>query len=46
MLVVQIGESWEAGVNVGVEVVMYDTSLEEDIVLQEEMAQKDLAMYI
>ena len=46
MFVVQIGESWEAGVNVGVEVVMYDTSLEEDIVLQEEMVQKDLAMYI
>ena len=26
--------------------LMYDTSLEEDIVLQEEMVQKDLAMYI
>ena len=42
MFVVQIGESWEAGVNVGVEVVMFDTSLKEDIVLQEEMVKKDL----
>jgi len=46
MFVAQIGENWEAGVNVGVEVILYDTSLEEDIVLQEEMVQNDLAMFI
>jgi len=46
MFVVQVGESWVAGVDVGVEVIMFDTSKEEDIVLQEEMVQKDLAMYI
>jgi len=46
MFVAQIGGKWEAGVNVGVEVIMYDTSLEEDVVLQEEMVQKDLAMFI
>jgi len=46
MFVAQIGEIWEAGVDVGVEVIMYDTSLEEDVVLQEEMVQKDMAMFI
>ena len=46
MFVAQVGDSWEAGGDVGVELLMYDTSQEEDIVLQEEMVQLGIAMYI
>ena len=46
MFVAQIGESWEAGINLGVEVILYDTSKEEDSVLQDELVQKAVALYI
>ena len=46
MFVAQVGESWESGGDLGVELLMYDTSKEEDIVLQEEMVQLGMAMYI
>ena len=46
MFVAQVGDSWEAGGDVGVELLLYDTSKEEDIVFQDEMVQLGIAMYI
>ena len=46
MFVAQVGDSWEAGGDVGVELLLYDTSKEEDIVMQDEMVQLGIAMYI
>jgi len=46
MFVAQVGDSWEAGGDVVVELLLYDTSQEEDIVLQDEMVQLGIAMYI
>jgi hypothetical protein len=41
MFVAQVGESWEAGGDLGMELLLYDTSKEEDIVLQGESAVGD-----
>ena len=46
MFVAQVGESWGAGGDLGLELLMYDTSKEDDIVLQEEMVQLGMAMFI
>ena len=46
MFAALVGESWDAGGDLGLELLMYDTSKEEDIVLQEEMVQLGMAKYI
>ena len=46
MFVAQVGKSREAGGDLGLEVVMYDTSQEDDMMLQEEMMNLGIAGHV